>query len=141
MSQAQTREAVVSNFNTKSATYDFQLSQAIQNLRKANIHYTVPLLGRDERMTARRRIAELSRVIGERFFCIRTDLGLTQKEVAEKSGLAAGTISMIERGKAGGMVGVILYADALAIPLEILFENTMKDAKGQFTAMAMNSIH
>lgn len=126
-----------SAFNTKTANYDFALSQAIINLRKANIHYTVPQLGRDERMTSKRRMRELARVVGERFFCIRTDLGLTQREVSEKSGLSVATISSVENGKAGGMLGVILYADALQIPLEVLFENTMKDAAGQFVAMAM----
>lgn len=129
--------AQTSSLNTSTPDYDFRMYNAIQNLKKANIHYIAPLEGRDERMTSRRRAKEIARVIGERFACVRTDVGLTQAEIAAKAGLNVNTISGIENGRAGGFIGVMLYADALRLPLEVVFDGVMKDAVGQFTIHAL----
>lgn len=130
--------SIINVTDTSSATYDLRLSTAIRNLRRANICYTVPLDGKDSRMTGKRRIREINRVIGERLMCIRTDLGMTQKEVSLMSGLSIGAISQVENGKTGGLYSVTLYADALRVPLEVLLRDTTKVPVGEMTGYALS---
>jgi putative transcriptional regulator len=70
--------------------------------------------------------------IGPRLRQLRIDAGLTQAELAERAGVADGTISRLERGRlrdpSAQLVGKL--ADGLGVGVEQLLRSTAKPAKG-----------
>lgn len=59
----------------------------------------------------------ISEQIGQRVREIRTSLGLTQQEVAEKAGLGLNTVSRIERGQQGvNFENIARIADSFDVP-------------------------
>lgn len=61
--------------------------------------------------------------LGKNLRAARTRLGLTQEEVAERSGVQAGEVSRIERGKRDPQVSTLeKLAEALEVPPGQLLE-------------------
>jgi transcriptional regulator with XRE-family HTH domain len=61
--------------------------------------------------------------LGENLRAARTKLGLTQEEVAERSGVQAGEVSRIERGKRDPQASTIeKLAAAVEVPPGRLFD-------------------
>lgn len=67
---------------------------------------------------------EIAKIVGERLRSYRNRAGLSQDELAEKSGLHHTYIGQLERGeKNATLESIEKVAKALDLPLEILFEN------------------
>lgn len=67
---------------------------------------------------------EIAKIVGERLRSYRNRAGLSQEELAEKSGLHNTYIGQLERGeKNATLESIEKVAGALELPLEILFEN------------------
>lgn len=70
---------------------------------------------------------EIAKIIGERLRAYRNKAGLSQEELAEKSGLHYTYIGQLERGEKNATIESIeKVACALELPLEILFENIVQ---------------
>lgn len=64
-----------------------------------------------------------SKLFGERFRELRRLKGLTQEDVANRTGLAVSTISRLERGAFTiGVNKLPLLADALGVPVRNLYK-------------------
>jgi len=64
---------------------------------------------------------EIESQIGRRVRAVRTELGLRQRDVAERAGLSAETVSRIERGVQGvTFPNVARLADALEVPFAVI---------------------
>lgn len=81
---------------------------------------------------------DIERDIGKRIRAIRTELGLRQRDVADRSGLSTETVSRIERGVQGvTFPNVARIADALDVPfaqmcdLEIETDELLSTAKSR----------
>ena len=69
-------------------------------------------------------MSDLSREIGKRIRNYRTQLKLSQEELAEKSSLHPTYIGQVERGeKNATLESISKIADGLNVPLSTLFEN------------------
>lgn len=86
--------------------------------------------------------------VGQRLREYRLERGFSIRELAEKSGLAVNTLSLIENQKSSPSVNTLVQlAKALAIPLANLFEpmddshQIIRTHKGQRRTMDPNGIH
>lgn len=67
---------------------------------------------------------QYERELGEKIRAIRTDRGLTIKEVAAGSGVSKSLISQVERGRASPSLNTLRrVAEYLGVPLALLFTN------------------
>jgi len=86
--------------------------------------------------------------VGQRLREYRIERGFSIKELAQKSGLAVNTLSLIENQKSSPSVNTLVQlAKALGIPLANLFEpvnasrHLVRTQKGQRRSMVMEGIH
>jgi transcriptional regulator with XRE-family HTH domain len=69
---------------------------------------------------------DIGNIIGNRIKYYRKDAGLTQEQLAEKSGLHNTYIGQIERGEKNVTVkNIYKIAEALNVPLDVLFSDIM----------------
>jgi DNA-binding XRE family transcriptional regulator len=89
---------------------------------KAKARAIDPTWDNDERVAQRREIREqmLASVSGAKLAEIRHQLGLTQTQLAEASGLSQARISQIEHGEAVGLESLRAYVVGLGGHLDIV---------------------
>ncbi|SNT32477.1 Helix-turn-helix [Asanoa hainanensis] len=89
---------------------------------KAKARAIDPTWDSDERVGRRRQMREqmLASVSGAKLAAIRKQLGLTQTQLAEASGLSQARISQIEHGEAVGLDSLRAYVVGLGGHLDIV---------------------
>ena len=87
-------------------------------------------------------MSNIAKIVWERLRTYRTREGLSQEELAEKSGLHNTYIGQLERGeKNATLESIEKVAKSLDLPLEILFENIVNgETKNEIAKNCYNSI-
>ena len=85
---------------------------------------------------------DILKVVGEKVRLIRKGQGLSQETLAEKTGLTANYVGLVERGqKQVTLVTLKSIADALGVDIAVLFEGCTVEGKKSPTEAEISALN